>query len=149
MRPADGQQSFHRMAWLVSVAGLVPFVLIFALLAIARHDNPLHWMLVDFLRFYCAVVLSFLGGVRWGLAYATGGHRRGLLLAVLPALVAVVAGFLPPAPSIAVLLFAFCAIGAWDSLTLYWRPELTGLVRIRVIMTILTAAALFATLFVV
>jgi Protein of unknown function (DUF3429) len=149
MRPRRDDQ-LHTTAWLVSVAGLVPFFLIFASLLFARHDHPLHRMLVDFLRFYCAIILSFLGGVRFGLIFMKADvPRLEPVLAAVPVLVAVIAGFLPPLPSIAILLFAFCALGAWDSLTLYQRPELSGLVRIRIVMTLLTAAALLCLLFLI
>lgn len=152
MQLLNGQhdRSFQRTAWLVSAGGLVPFAGIVALLLIARHDNPLHALLVDGLRIYSAIVLSFLGGIRWGIFYSARTETgRVLVLAVLPALIALIAMFLPPAPSVAVLLFAFCALGAWDSLALYWRPELSGFARLRVVMTLFTAAALFVALFVV
>ena len=76
---------------------------------------------------YSAVILSFLGGVRWGAAM---GHDEvetaprsvevvnaltvELVIAVLPALIAWGALLLPVVPALALLAFSFVVLGLAD-----------------------------------
>jgi hypothetical protein len=59
---------------------------------------------------YGAVVLSFLGGARWGHAVRAGDR----LLAVLPGLAGFCAMFLPPVVAIALLIAVFLWQSLWD-----------------------------------
>ncbi|HAI58677.1 MAG TPA: hypothetical protein DCM32_02200, partial [Xanthomonadaceae bacterium] len=61
---------------------------------------------------YSAVILSFLGGVRWGRVMAGGGAGPGYVLAVLPSLWAFPALFLPPPWALAALALGF-ALALW------------------------------------
>lgn len=67
---------------------------------------------------YGAVILSFLGGVRWGLGLLLGAPERRdarLALSVLPSLLGWVALLLPAFPGLVLLAMAFAAQGAWDA----------------------------------
>lgn len=78
----------------LAYAGLVPFVLGAALVWLVRPDAHPH--VVDALAKYAALVVSFLGGIHWGL-----GMRQGVPSpspfgwAVVPALLAWVAVVMP------------------------------------------------------
>ena len=77
-----------RRAALLGYAGVIPFAALAALhvlgLEFAGRD-ALHGFIA-----YGAVILSFLGGIRWGSAVATGnGRPTGLGFSVLPSLWAV------------------------------------------------------------
>jgi len=103
--------------WL-GFAGVLPF----AASALNLHTG---WPLFDGFALqvfivYSAVILSFLGGIRWGLAArhvtATAGDY---VLAIMPSLIAVMAVLLPrPAWQVLLLASGFAAIGALD----HWRP---------------------------
>jgi hypothetical protein len=65
-----------RSALLLGLAGLVPFVLLLIALAMDADERlglP-YGTLRDGLKFYGAVIVSFLGGIRWGI----GMHRENL-----------------------------------------------------------------------
>jgi len=114
----QAHQSMPAAARWIGFAGVLPF----AASAINLHTG---WPLFDGFALqifivYSAVILSFLGGIRWGLgarhAAATAGDY---VLAVMPSLIAVMAVLLPrPVWQVLVLAAGFAAIGALD----HWRP---------------------------
>ncbi|RTR03816.1 DUF3429 domain-containing protein [Halomonas nitroreducens] len=102
--------------WL-GLAGLLPFV---ASLAAAWWGPP-PWQGVAIHAFlgYAAVILSFLGGVHWGLALGTlapgsVAFRRRLGMAVLPSLVAWSALLLEPLPGTWLLVAGFVLLRAFE-----------------------------------
>jgi hypothetical protein len=56
---------------------------------------------------YSAVILSFLGGLRWGRVMSAGAAGHGYVLAVLPSLWAFPALFLPPPYALGSLAVGF------------------------------------------
>jgi len=73
-------------AWGLALAGLIPFVGCAAMVAL---DGPSADGWLSALMAYAAVILSFLGGTRWGAALASGASDpMTLILSNLPALVA-------------------------------------------------------------
>ncbi len=72
------------MAWLMG-AGLLPFV---AALGYASSGRPDALAGVIVFELYAAVILSFLGGMRWGRALASGEPAVRLVEAILPSLLA-------------------------------------------------------------
>ena len=108
--------------------GLIPFVAGTALVLLS--DAP--WA-VDALRFYAAAILSFLGGVHWGLGIAgrgTGPSWLRLGGSVVPSLVAWLALLLAPMPGLLLAATAFCLLLAADLLAVAqdaaprWYPRL-------------------------
>ncbi|MEM6708838.1 MAG: DUF3429 domain-containing protein [Pseudomonadota bacterium] len=80
--------SAPRSALLLGFAGVVPFIGL--TVAITMRGD---WLLAErAFAYYSALILSFLGGIRWGVV-GTQLERRGrdLLLSVLPSLVAWIA----------------------------------------------------------
>lgn len=73
-------------AWALALAGLIPFVGCAAMVA-AGGAQAEAWL--GALIAYAAVILSFLGGTRWGAALESGSpDPMTLILSNLPALVA-------------------------------------------------------------
>ena len=74
-------------AWALGVAGLIPFVG----LATGLWLLPPEWIELQAMGMlaYAAVIVSFLGGIHWGLAMLQAKPRRSLLIwGVLPSLLA-------------------------------------------------------------
>jgi hypothetical protein len=98
-------------AWL-GWLGLLPFLL--GTLLVLHPE----WREAGLLAFrsYGAVILSFLGGVRWGAALAESrGQGAALSVAVLPALVGWTALLAPPASGMSLLAAGFLAQAALDA----------------------------------
>jgi hypothetical protein len=105
-------------AVVLGYAGLVPFLALTAL-HLSGYEPPRRTALEDFL-IYGGIILSFLGGIRWGTA-AAFASRPGpaLLFAVAPSLWA--AFFLwwaSPQVAVAGLLAGFILMGLAD----WWWP---------------------------
>ncbi|XP_037086341.1 transmembrane protein 69-like, partial [Pollicipes pollicipes] len=111
-----------RPALLLGVAGLVPFAAAPVLMLRAGTFNPelLHAQLA-----YGACILSFLGGVRWGLTLPDGSPQppswANLGQSVAPSLVAW-AGLLASPSAGGLLLISGLAVAAYWDITLYGYP---------------------------
>ena len=99
---ADPNQLARRLAY----AGLIPFVAgaLFVWLLVGRIDDEPFAFVVRALSTYAALVLSFLGGMRWGLVMPSsqwhglvpGYQRRALWTGIAFSLTAWVGLLMPP-----------------------------------------------------
>lgn len=114
-----GQSKIPISALLLGLGGLIPFVALPVWQILAVDDLMRERALAAFI-FYAASILSFLGGIGWGVAM---GERdplhRGLAfgVSVVPALVAWAAAFVNVQYlgfSLGMLSIAFALQGAWD-----------------------------------
>ncbi|WP_426038181.1 DUF3429 domain-containing protein [Brevundimonas sp. DC300-4] len=101
-------------AWTLTLAGLIPFVGC-AALVLLTPDGARVW--IEPLTVYGAIILSFLGGARWGRTMA--GPEPDWLQLVLSNLPAVAAWltFLPTVPDefqLLVMIFGLIAMLYWD-----------------------------------
>lgn len=89
-------------ARLLGLAGLIPFVA--SALALALVDEAARAAFARALVGYAAVIVSFLGGIHWGLGFARAGAPTMLFLwGVVPSLVAWAALLLAPGAGLALL----------------------------------------------
>lgn len=134
----------ERMAKRLSLAGVVPFGLLAALLVWSNPGDPGWDGTVIALRGYTIVILSFIAGIRWGAAFQSDKAPRFFALSVVPALVAWGTVFLAPIVAIAILAMTVAAHGAWDVIAAQNNevPAWYGELRMRI--TVLVVAALLA-----
>jgi hypothetical protein len=106
------------LATRIGFAGLVPLAVLTIWLAGIPVDHVWRDMTIRLLTTYSALVLTFLGGARWGVALGGSLARAGrdIALGVLPALLAWIVLFIPPQYGFGLLAVAFAAQGAWDTL---------------------------------
>lgn len=100
-------------AWLGG-GGLIPFVAT-ATLAVVLADPTLRELALRAFVAYSAVILSFLGGVRWGAALGEI-HWRALALSVAPSLLAFACLLLPALDAVKVLALLYAVVGLFDVL---------------------------------
>lgn len=98
-------------AWLGG-AGLLPFAA-FALAAMIVDDAPLREFALRAFVAWSAVVLSFLGGIRWGAALGHGDWRR-FSLAVGPALMGFACLLIASHEALKVLALLYAVLGFFD-----------------------------------
>ncbi|KAB0680026.1 DUF3429 domain-containing protein [Aureimonas leprariae] len=143
--------SKHRPTlWVLGLLGLVPIVVPTALLLYAGDRFIAFSALVTAVGGYSAVILSFLGGIRWGSSLMTSVSGRGtLIVSILPALFGWILLFVPAPWIFAGFAIAFLLQGIWDvfaiqrgALPLYFR-------KIRIVLTVVVvlceAASFLAT----
>lgn len=135
-----------KAALVLGWAGVIPFAA--GGLALLLGTGPIRegvWVLVPLLA-YGALILSFLGGVRWGLAFRIRdeeGQAKALALSVLPSLAGWIGVCLYAHPGVAIMVLicghvvqgAYDVASARDGLAPAWY----GRLRIQ-----LTAAAVLA-----
>lgn len=146
MEPEDGHQPDHlaRIGFRLALAGYLPFAALSIWLTGITADHPSHAFTLLLLTGYGAVILSFLGGVRWGIEVQRNGETSGrtMVISMIPALIGFSA-FAVPVPFVfAMLAVAFAAQGAWDSFSAHSGqvPQWYG--KMRMVLTVLVCAAL-------
>jgi len=133
----------------LGLAALLP-LLVLALLILADVSPPFDRdTIARVMVGYGALLLSFLGGVRWGMTMRLSmGRREAATLAasLAPMLVGWIALFLPAGPALGLLAVAYAGQGAWDVWTIEagYGPPWYG--RLRVQFTLVVTAILAAAL---
>lgn len=129
-----------RVPLLLGLLGLVPFAtgVVLAFFGIQQlFGLPIDTMLM----IYSVTILSFLGGVRWGIALGSEDTRRrdpALVLAVIPSLIGWVVTMFPVDTALVVLAIAFAVFGLLDVLL-----DAPGWYRrLRILLSILVVAML-------
>lgn len=93
-------------------AGVLPFFALALLAWLPPWRDPAAQALLA----YGAVILSFLGGVRWGRAMASGAGTGQFAAAVVPSLWGWLAWLLlSPLPALCVLAGGFALVARWDA----------------------------------
>lgn len=131
-----------KTAWFLALAGFVPFAAMAMLMLASGKYHPFFPVIEDAFRTYSAIILSFLGGTRWGMALlGKTVSARVISFSVLPALCGWLALFLPAPVSITILLLGYCAQGAWDSMSIHAGGAPDWFAQLRIILTLLVAFA--------
>ncbi|MBS3959316.1 MAG: DUF3429 domain-containing protein [Xanthomonadaceae bacterium] len=128
----------RRLGW----AGLLPFAAALAAWAwgLVQQQPDVVVPAQQAFLVYSAVILSFLGGVRWGRVMSAGTPPAGYVLAVLPSLWAFPALFLPPPHAVAALGCGF-ALALWFDTRADTLPATPGFRRLRLHLSLAVIAA--------
>ena len=140
----------RRTAWGLSLAGFLPFAGLSLALWLLLPSNGYFPFVIDALTTYAAVILSFLGGIRWGLVLRSASDassRNELVFSILPALVGWISLLLAAPYVFAVHALAFAAHGAWDSVSGEKGAFGLWFVRLRTVLTFLVTGSLIAAFF--
>ena len=140
--------SMPASALVLGLAGLVPFAVgalsLWTPLPVVTAELGLKLVVT-----YGAVILSFLGGIRWGTAIGPyDGRRQGLEFStsVLGPLAGLAAVFLPAVPGLTLLIAGFLLQALWDvtSVESGRLPQWFG--RLRMVLTAGAVVSLIAAL---
>jgi hypothetical protein len=137
-----------RSALALGLAGLIPFVAgaaaLWGAIPLLSPETGLKLAIV-----YGAVILSFLGGIRWGTAIGPYDQRRQALefsASVLGSLAGLAAAFLPAIPALALLIAGFLMQGLWDVMSVDAGRLPAWFGRLRMILTAGAVVALVVAL---
>ncbi len=138
----DNREKTRKLAWFLSLAGFIPFGVIAIILFIVGSSHPLFEATLDIFKVWSVIILSFLGGIRWGFAISNQPFEiTNLWLSVAGSILAWFALLLPDTYALLVLLVLFCAHGAWDSFYINAGKAPPWFGSIRITLTFLVAAA--------
>lgn len=135
-------------ALVLGLAGLLPFIAgaaaQWARLPMLTADTGLKLAII-----YGALILSFLGGIRWGTAigpYDSGRQTTEFSASVLGSLAGLAAAFLPAIPALALLIAGFLMQGLWDVMSVDAGRLPNWFGRLRMILTAGAVVSLVVTL---
>lgn len=142
---AAQREKIPAMALVLGLAGIVPF----AGGAIGTWINPdpvMYGFFITLVLTYGAVILSFLGGVRWG-AVVNSVHRTPeIAFSVAPSLAGWISLLMPPVVGVSVLIGGFLLQALWDVTGVHTGrlPDWYG--RLRMGLTTMVIISLLAVL---
>jgi hypothetical protein len=132
--------STHQTITRLGYAGLVPFILLSVLMWLV--DNELLPFVSIALGAYGAVIVSFLGGIHWGIGFMKGeaAPRFHFVWGVLPSLMAWLALMMPAYAALALLGLVVVACYLVDSKT-YAAAGLASWLPLRLRLTLVATAS--------
>ena len=132
--------STHQTITRLGYAGLIPFVLLAALMWLV--DAELLPFVAIALGGYAAAIVSFLGGVHWGIGFMKGdaAPRFHFIWGVMPALIAWLALLMPAYAALPLLGLVVVACYTVDSKT-YPAAGLTSWLPMRLRLTVVATAS--------
>lgn len=132
----------RKLVWVLSLGGFIPFGAVSLALFMLGSGHPLFQTLLDIFKIWSVIILSFLGGIRWGFAIANQPFdNRSLALSVVGSILAWFAILMPDTISLMTLLVLFCAHGAWDSFFINSGKAPPWFGPVRITLTFLVAIA--------
>ncbi len=141
----EADEKTVKTAWALTLAGFVPFAALAIASMVLEIDDPYSGLAVQGLSTYGAVILSFLGGIRWGLVLrqkSTESSAMTLILSVVPALVGWSSLFLAIPTVFVVQALAVLTMGVWDYIAGQKGVHEPWFVKLRMTITALVTAAL-------
>ncbi|MEM9278619.1 MAG: DUF3429 domain-containing protein [Pseudomonadota bacterium] len=136
---ADGVSAAAlKLAWGLALGGFIPFGGL-AVAAFAKANLGLSLSAQEFFILWSLVILSFLGGIRWGMAVtAEPLDATNLALSVIPCILGWFSLLLSDFITVAALLVLYALHGWWDYTHLSAKPWFA---RIRLVLTALVVGA--------
>lgn len=146
----------ERTATLLALLGFLPFAFLTTLLLVDPGLIPqdIGWdvgpgsLVITAFKVYAAIILSFIGGIRWGVAIVQQqGDREeseALVLAAGPSLIGWLAFFTGEPWSFAVFAVAYAATGWWDGRLAGNKGVPSWFGRLRLMLTVLVMATMIA-----
>jgi len=136
----SGQTGSRRAVWAIMLGILVPLIFIAFILASIGKSNALFLPLLDGFKTASAIILSFLGGIRWGSELRNKAIKPLILFAtIIPVCIGWICLFLSGPLAIGLLLIAVCAMGAWDSFYWHEKADIKWYAGVRTVMTLIAA----------
>lgn len=131
-----------RLSWGLSLAGFLPMIGFAGSLYVLGSEHVLSESLTQMFKTWSIIILSFLGGIRWGMAVTNADEKPWVLLAaIVPSAIGWMTLFMGEPLSFLILLVAYCAQGAWDSLSINAGAAPRWFGQIRIWLTLLVVGA--------
>ena len=95
---------------------------------------------------YGAIILSFLGGIRWGAGFGWRNRSLEFALSVLPSIAGWVSLLLPAIVGVSILIAGFLLQALWDVIGVQNRQLPAWFGKLRLVLTTLVVISLMAML---
>lgn len=132
----------RKLSWVLSLAGFLPMIGLAGSIYLLGSDHVLSPSLTQLFKTWSIIVLSFLGGIRWGMAMTNSEESPWVLFGtIVPCAIGWMTLFMDEPLSFLILLVAYSAQGAWDSLSINSGAAPKWFGRIRIWLTLLVVSA--------
>lgn len=138
-------------AWVLSLTGFIPFGGLAFLIFLNGMNHHMSSLFIDMFKIWSAIILSFLGGIRWGAVIMlniskdtdeiNSSETAILYFSVMGSIVALFTLLLPDFYAIPVLMICFCLQGVWDSFSAMSGALPGWMGKLRITLTVLVVAA--------
>lgn len=150
MQSEDGSPTMVQTAWALAALGYLPFFVALVVLAMTSQESDDYPAYMGHTTLYGSIILTFLGGVRWGLAISPVARPSPLTLvaSILPSVAAFVLTIIAygskSAVPMGILAGMFALHGIWDQ-SAARNGTLPGWFgKLRLVLTILVTLTLAA-----
>jgi hypothetical protein len=147
--PENTKQNI-RTIWIIAVIGAVPIIIFTALIAVAGGHSGYAAPLVDAYKVYSAILLSFLGGIQWGIVLVGKENTpssKTILISLIAPLIGWIAVFVAEPMCFALLTVGFAGQGAWDNFAAHNGYLPLWYSKIRMILTSVVILSLAITMY--
>ncbi|MBL4891831.1 MAG: DUF3429 domain-containing protein [Rhizobiaceae bacterium] len=128
-------------AIVMSVFSIVPFIGCALTLLLLGKENPVFGPVLEMFKTWSAIMLAFMGGVRWGASVFTAPDSPSKMsAATLLPVAGWLALFISGPFGILALLLIYCAQGAWDSFSASLSHMPQWYAKVRIIFVLLIVA---------
>ena len=131
----NDQRRIPRSPLLLGIAGLIPFWALSLGLLLKVPAFVSTQQMATALAAYGAIILSFLGGIRWGLAMTTAGTSTDYFFAVVPSVIGWALVLAPDPWRLAALGIALLGLGPADLRLIYAGTAPFWFGRLRIILS--------------
>lgn len=138
-KPTQGTEHKFGPAMIMSVFSIIPFIGCAVALLLLGKENPVFGPVVEMFKTWSAIILAFMGGVRWGsTVFSVGESASKMSASTLLPVAGWLALFVSGPFGVLILLLIYCAQGAWDSFsgTMSNEPGWYSPVRIMFVLLI-------------
>ncbi len=148
--PSEGAKQNSRTIWIIATIGVVPVIILTALIAFSGGHSSFAAPLVDAYKVYSAISLSFLGGIHWGVVLAANGSvssRQTIIVSLAAPLIGWAAVFVAEPMCFALLIVGFAGQGAWDNFAAHNGQLPIWFSKIRMMLTAVVILSLAVTMY--
>lgn len=148
----ESENSDHKLVWAIAIIGAIPMVLFSAIIVVAGGRSGFAAPFIDAYKVFSAIILSFLGGIHWGIVLGSGNDHfsgKALVISLIAPLIGWIAFFVSEPMCFALLMVGFAGQGAWDNFAVHkghlplWYSKTRMILTLVVILSM--AAIMYAT----
>ena len=143
-------RSNRRLVWAIAIIGAIPIVVLTAMIVIAGGRTGFSAPLIDAYKVYSAIILSFLGGIHWGIILGSENDSlsgKTLVIALIAPFIGWIAVFIAEPLCFAVLMVGFAGQGAWDNFAAHKGYLPLWYSKTRMILTLVVILSMAITMY--
>ncbi len=144
------ENSNQKLVWIIVIIGALPVIILTVTIVLFGGHSSISASLIDAYKVYSAIVLSFLGGIHWGIVLGAENERpasKPLIMSLSAPLIGWSAVFIAEPLCFALLIVGFAGQGAWDNFSAHNGNLPLWFSKIRLTLTLVVILLLAITMY--